>query len=339
MLPMKQAMILAAGFGTRLRPLTYVRPKTLVPILNRPLLGIIMEQLTRAGVQRLAVNSHYLADQVEKFVESQASTDLLTRIFIESTILGTGGGIKNTTGFWGDDPFLVINGDVLTDIDLKDVYAYHMNHNHPVTMVVHDYERFNQVRVNSRLEVTGFSSGASSRGAGESILAFTGIQVLDPDVLEEFPAGASHSIDTYERMIGEGRVIAAYVTHSGLWTDIGHIQDYLNLHENILTGKVHAMGLNLPVAGGIAAGKDKVLEAGARLEGWASLGDRVVIKEDGLVSNSILWNDVTVEKGASVINSVVADGATVCGRIENSIVIKEKEKEGGKGVARLMGIA
>ena len=322
---MKQAMILAAGLGTRLRPLTYVRPKTLVPILNRPLLGIIMEQLKKAGVQRLAINSHHLANRVDKYAKSQANNDLATRIFFEPDILGTGGGIKNTAGFWGDGPLMVINGDVLTDIDLEDVYAYHMHHGHPITMVVHDYERFNQVRVNSRLEITGFSAREGSRKAKESILAFTGVQVLNPDVLEEFPPGVSHSIDTYERMIKEGQVISAYVAKSRLWTDVGDIRDYLKLHENLLTGRVRIAGVDAPDSGCVATGKGSIVEAGARLEGWASLGDRVIIKKNALVSNSILWNGVTVEQGAWVINSVVADGAVVRGRLENGVLIKAGE--------------
>ncbi len=131
------ALILAAGEGTRLLPLTRKRPKPLFPILNRPLLEITLGYLNRFSIDRVILNTHHLADQIENFVHAQKETlalEIETRF--EPKILNTGGGIGNARDFWQFDPFVVINGDILTDIDLHQAIDFHLSHKGPVTLVL-----------------------------------------------------------------------------------------------------------------------------------------------------------------------------------------------------------
>jgi NDP-sugar pyrophosphorylase family protein len=150
-----KAMILAAGLGTRLLPLTEKRPKPLFPILDRPLIDVLIRRLQSAGCDAIIINTHHIADMIDQFVQARTyDIPVVTRY--ESTILGTGGAIKNVEDFWNDDPFLVINGDIFTNIDLEEVYRFHRNHKHPATLVLHDVPQFNHVWVDTTDHIRGF---------------------------------------------------------------------------------------------------------------------------------------------------------------------------------------
>ncbi len=162
------ALILAAGEGSRLLPLTRTKPKPLFPILNRSLLQFTFDYLNRFSVQRVILNTHHLSGQIEKFVQVEKenrSFEIQTRF--EPTILETGGGIGNTRDFWSSYPFVVINGDILTDIDLHQAVVFHQSHKGPVTLILHDYPEFNQISVDAQGRIQDFRQKS---GCG---LAFT----------------------------------------------------------------------------------------------------------------------------------------------------------------------
>ena len=237
-----KAMILAAGLGTRLLPLTEKRPKPLFPILGRPLIDILIRGLETAGCEDVIINTHHLAHVIDEFVKAQAySIPVATRY--EPTVLGTGGAIKNVEDFWDDEPFLVVNGDIFTNIDLVKVYRFHLNHKHPVTLVVHDYAQFNHVWVDSSDHISGFGHTApcpppaldSAHGtpdltadaANNRQLAFTGIHVLDPQVLSFIPNGTfCNIIDAYCEMIHQGLTIKGFIARNHYWHDIGTMVGY-----------------------------------------------------------------------------------------------------------------
>ena len=248
-----KAMILAAGMGTRLLPLTEKRPKPLFPILDRPLIDILIRSLERSGCDAIIINTYHLAHMIDEFVKAQAyAIPVVTRY--EPTILGTGGGIKNAEDFWDDEPFLVINGDVFTDIDPGKVYRFHLNHEHPVTLVLHDYAEFNHVWVDPRDHVRGFghtgpcppSRTEPSQGAARTTLpspkyrkfAFTGIHVLDPQVLSFIPNGTfCNIIDAYCEMIHQGFTIKGFIARNHYWHDIGTMAGYREATRDALASK------------------------------------------------------------------------------------------------------
>ncbi len=144
-----KALILAAGFGTRLLPFTENTPKPLFTVAGRPLLDIIICNLQYAGCKAVIINTHHLYQKIDSFLDPQKySIPVITRH--EPEILGTGGAIKNVADFWDDKPFMVINSDIVTDIDLKKIYDFHLNHHHPVTLVLHDDPEFNTVSINNK---------------------------------------------------------------------------------------------------------------------------------------------------------------------------------------------
>jgi NDP-sugar pyrophosphorylase family protein/aminoglycoside/choline kinase family phosphotransferase len=245
-----KAMILAAGLGTRLLPLTEKMPKPLFPVLGRPLIDILIRRLEDMGCTAVIINTHHLAPMIETFLKTQHyNIPVLTRY--ERTILGTGGGIKNVEDFWNDDPFLVVNGDIFTDIDLQRVYRFHTSHADPVTLAVHDDPRYNHVWIDAGDRVRGFGihepcpppntgSEEAANGAFRK-LAYTGIQVLDPAVLSFIPQGAFCSIiDVFCKMIQAGKPIRGFVVRDHQWHDIGTMAGYREALRETLARRTFA---------------------------------------------------------------------------------------------------
>ncbi|MEZ4525900.1 MAG: sugar phosphate nucleotidyltransferase [Desulfobacterales bacterium] len=216
-----KALILAAGLGTRLLPCTRHTPKPLFPVGGKPLLEIHIKNLVSAGCEGIVINTHHLHEQIAQYLAAQ-SWPVPIRAVHEPVILGTGGAIRNVADFWDHRPFMVINSDILTDIDLREVYDFHLRHCHPVTLVLHDTPECNHVCVSEEGFVTGFHEPSASLRR-----AFTGIQVLNPLVLDFIPsAGFSSSIDAYRHMLSAGMRIKAFDADRYFWKDLGTPERY-----------------------------------------------------------------------------------------------------------------
>ncbi|MCG6894408.1 MAG: phosphotransferase [Desulfobacteraceae bacterium] len=219
-----KALVLAAGFGTRLRPYSEHTPKPLFTIAGRPLLDLLIRSLVDAGCEAVAVNTHHLHHRIAEWIDRNPyPIPVICRH--ESAILGTGGAIANMADFWDERPFLVINADVVTDLDWAGIYREHRRHPHPATLVLHDCPEFNTVSVDDRGCIRGFGANDAS-GEGKP-LAFTGIQVLDPLCLQFIPPAAFFSsIDMYRSMIRAGHCLKALVRSGHRWHDIGTPERY-----------------------------------------------------------------------------------------------------------------
>jgi aminoglycoside/choline kinase family phosphotransferase/GTP:adenosylcobinamide-phosphate guanylyltransferase len=221
-----KAMILAAGYGTRLRPYTDHTPKPLFSIAGRPLLDVIINQLQKAGCKAVIINTHHLHHGIEKFLAAQ-NYELEVSTRFEPHILGTGGAIKNVADFWDDRPFMVVNADIVADIDLNDVYEAHCRHRPPATLVLCDDPSFNSVSVIDSKWITGFTSHSGDSLPTGELLTFTGIQVLEPQVLNHIPENRfSSSIDAYKKILAEGGQLRAFIAPKNQWQDIGTPQNY-----------------------------------------------------------------------------------------------------------------
>jgi aminoglycoside/choline kinase family phosphotransferase/dTDP-glucose pyrophosphorylase len=222
-----KAMILAAGLGTRLRPFTDHTPKPLFTIAGRPLLDILIRNLQKACCSAVIINTHHLHHQIEAFIaEQKYPFPVLTRF--EPQILGTGGAIKNVADFWDDQPFLVVNGDIVTDISFKEVFELHGRQRCPATLVLCNDPEFNTVSIAAGDWITAFLDSSDTAGrTSESSLTFTGIQVLEPEVLQYIPENTSSSIiDAFRRLLADGKKIKACIAGKKMWKDIGTPQRY-----------------------------------------------------------------------------------------------------------------
>lgn len=286
-----KAMILAAGFGTRLRPYSLLRPKPLFPVLDRPLILRLIAQLREAGCDAILVNCHHLREQLVDLLAGQDGISLQQ----EPIELGTGGGLRMARDFFGSEPVLVTNGDIFHTIDLARVYQDHRSSGADATLVLHDCPRFNNVAVDDQLDITAFGAGGSGRK-----MAFTGIHVLDPNLLSMITPGIFYNIiDCYRYWMARGKRIRAQVVHDHFWTDMGTPEDYLNLHRVLLTqepfkgvspfyyGSAVAIPADLQSRDWLCVG------AGARIGRHCRLS-RVVVWDGARVPDEAILEDVIV---------------------------------------------
>ena len=206
-----KAMVLAAGLGMRMRPLTLLAAKPALPVLNRPLLHWTLETLARAGVRQVVVNTHHLPGSVRRAAGDGRAFGLEVTYAHERRILGTGGGPRAVRGFFGDEPFLLVNGDVLFDFDLAAVVARHRASGARATLVlkdIPDVEAYGGVvtrRDGSIVSIAGLPRPAAGREA-----LFTGVHVLDPALLDRLPPGPSDSVrHLYAPLLAEGALCSA----------------------------------------------------------------------------------------------------------------------------------
>ncbi len=222
-----KALILAAGFGTRLAPHTRTLPKALFPVAGIPVLEQMITRLKRAGCTGIAVNAHHMAHRIRSYL-AENDFGLPVTLSHESEILGTGGAIRHLADYWDDDPFMVVNADIITDLDLADIYRHHRIHGAMVTLVMHDRVPFNQVWVDDRNRIAGFDRFSDMLAPDcHRKMAFTGIHVMDTGIIRQIPCdGFSDIISVYRQMLDKGEPIHAHVVRNHYWQDMGSPDRY-----------------------------------------------------------------------------------------------------------------
>ncbi len=296
-----QAIVLAAGFGTRLRPYTLIRPKPLFPVLNRPLLSVLLDRLGDLGCRRVVVNCHHLAGQVQQALSCYP--EALCQF--EPEILGTGGSLRLALACLTSEPLLVMNGDIFHNVDILDLYEHHRCSGNKVTLAVHDYPRFNTVAVAGE-QVLSFKPVKQDQVGGAELLAFTGIHVVEPEALTQIPRKSFyHVIDLYQELAGRGQVGIKRVD-GAFWRDIGTPEDYLQLHRQLLTGSV-----DMDFAGeGNRQGNwlvadDVRLAAGVELRDWGCLGRGVHVGRGTILSRCVVWDGADIGVDRRIADAVV----------------------------------
>ncbi len=300
-----RAMILAAGLGTRLKPLTEETPKALMPVVNTPALARNIAYLSSYGIREIIVNCHYLGQKIIDFVKTMISSELKLEVKEEPEILGTGGGIFNCRDFLGKGPFLVVNSDIITNISLDKVLESYKKSGAMVTMVLHNRKPFNQIQLNSAGNIVKINNENH-----ENLLAFTGIHVLEPGIFDYIPnSGYSDIIDVYRSLIAAKIDINSFVAKGHIWHDIGTIESYRNANRELLELKGEK----------ISIGNNTIIDPSAVFKNWGVIGNSSVIKKNVFINESVIWNNVIIEEGVSISNSIVTSGARVTKDLQNEI--------------------
>ncbi|MBI2344113.1 MAG: nucleotidyltransferase family protein [Deltaproteobacteria bacterium] len=216
-----RAMILAAGLGTRLRPLTLTTPKPLLPVCGRPLIDYALQQLSAAGVTEVMINLHHLGEQIAEHIGDGHRFGLAVRYSRESTMLGTGGGLKAAESFLRNDPFLVVNGDTLSDLSLHHVLQRDgMPCDAAATLVVRRRPR------TSSYTALDVAADGTLRAFGRGDFHYTGVMIGTSRLLAQLPPGISCLVaDGLRPLLAAGGRIMTYV-HEGYWNDIGTPERY-----------------------------------------------------------------------------------------------------------------
>jgi NDP-sugar pyrophosphorylase family protein len=302
-----RAMILAAGFGTRLWPLTVDRTKPAIPILGRPLIGFVAEYLSRFGVDEVLVNLHHEPESVRSALGSGREFGVNLSFIEEKEILGTSGALDNARDFFDGSTFVVANGKIITDLDLGLALETHRRRNAIATLVLLQnkaLERFSEV-LTEEGRVVGFGGMPNPASDNEEApLMFTGIQILEPRIFDYIPRGQfSHSTtDVYPKAIAAGEIVAAHIA-DGMWYELSTIRRYLDISLTLLNHR----GLS------VYLGKDCSVSSSAS------------------VTESILWDDVRVEDSANIGRCIIGDGVTLpAGSYYSNSVIVRSELLAGK---------
>ncbi len=302
-----RAIVLSAGYGTRLWPLTEDRTKPAIPILGKPLVGYVAEYLAGYGIDEILVNLHHRPESVRRALGDGRRFGVKLYYVEEPEILGTSGALDNTREFFERETFVAVNGKIITDIDLNAALETHRKMNAIATLVLLPNtrrERFSVVETEAG-RVKGFGGMPIDSNEGPAPLMFTGIQILEPRIFEYIPRGVfSHSTtDVYPQAIANGEVIAAH-TASGKWRELSTLRRYLDISIELLKEE----------------GKSFVA------------GTQTVISPSATINESILWDDVEVGAGARVTRAILADDVKInAGEIiENAVVVPRQLIEGKK---------
>ena len=329
-----KAMVLAAGFGKRLQPLTRTLPKPMFPVLGRPLLSHTFDLLQSAGIDDIAVNIHHLPNSIINYFEKENPPPFNLHFSTEEHILGTAVGIKKMQGFLEDGPFITINSDVITDIDLNKVINFHKNNNSKLTLVVRQDispEQYDSIEICENGRIVHFI-GASSMNIPENTtrVMFTGIQIMEPDIFARIPEGqfCGTTEDIFPQMIQDDVPIYGYL-HEGYWNDMGNRESYLQVNTDALNKKVtlkkaSAFQSNSPsVISPALVGPNCRISKDSKIGSHSVIGPNCIIESGTVIENSILWGGVTVGAGTTIKRSVIAQNKTIGGGkniIDQSII-------------------
>ncbi|MCG8617264.1 MAG: phosphotransferase [Desulfobacterales bacterium] len=230
-----KALVLAAGFGTRLAPYTQTLPKPLFTLNGQTVLDLALERLLDCGCTKIFINTHHLAEQIRTHVATHPHTEKLETVY-EPEILDTGGAVANLKRDLADDDFLVINADIVCDIDLNALMQTHKHSGAAATLAVHNCPRFNKLKV--RQDSDGTQRVVHFDEPAETGMAFTGIQAVSPAIFDHMPdTPVFSSIDVYKHLCPEGK-IHAYIPETIYWQDIGTPDSYRSTSRQFLAGHI-----------------------------------------------------------------------------------------------------
>ena len=295
-------MILAAGFGERLWPLTSDRTKPALPVLGKPLVGYVAEYLAKYGVADVIVNLHHQSESVRGALGDGSQFGVHLQYVLEPVILGTSGAMDNARHFLEGDTFIVVNGKLITDLDLKGALETHRQRQALATLVLlHNpkHERFSIVETQDGLvsNFGGMPGPMSPDPQADPPLMFTGIQILESRIFDYIPRGVfSHSTtEVYPRAIAKGERIAAHVAQ-GMWYELSTLTRYLDISLALLSRQ----------------GRDVYMGRNPSIDAHAE------------VQNSVLWDNVIVDEGAYVRRAILGDGVRVRAgeRLEDMAVVR-----------------
>lgn len=317
---------MAAGLGTRLRPLTYEVPKPMVPVANRPIMEHVLRLLARHGLGEVIANLHWFPDTVTRHFGDGSACGVELTYSHEDALLGTAGGVRDVRDFFGSEPFLVMAADPLTDIDMAALADAHRANDGIATLAVKrvaNVSEFGVVVTGSDGRIQGFQEKPEPAEA-LSDLASCMIYVLEPEVFDYFPEGGTpdFALDVFPALLAHD--VPFHVHETGAyWNDVGSLPEYLQGNLDALDGAVAAeargmlvecgeemspapkLGADVEASGPVLVGDGCEVGAGARLEGPLAIGDGCRIGAGAHVTRSVLLPGAELGEGAMAAGAIL----------------------------------
>ena len=304
-----QAMILAGGLSTRLYPLTRNLPKPLVPLLNRPVMAHVIDQLSLHSIRDITVNVHYRADAIVRYAGDGSRFGVHLQYLHEDVLSGSAGAVKKAAAHFRET-FLVVACDTIVKADLSAALDFHKARKADVTIVLAPTSNPGECGVavtDAHGRIEQFQE-KPARGTEKSNWGNTGVYILEPRVLNRIPGGVDYDFGTQlfpSMAVSRGRIFG--VRQDVYWCDLGSPEGYRRLHNDALRGDVHLQfGEGGRLFDAILVGRDSQVSSNARLIGPCCIGDDCRIDEGSTISASILWQGVRVERDSVIERAVVS---------------------------------
>lgn len=307
-----KALLIAGGFGTRLRPLTLTRPKHLLPIANRPHIEHVFDQLQTHGITDVVLLTSYLADAFEQVIERARRNGVNVDVAHETEPLGTAGAIKNAEHLVGDETFFAFNGDVLSSIDLTAALGFHKASGGVGTILltpVEDPSAFGVVPTDAAGRVERFVE-KPPRGTMDTNDINAGIYILEPEIFSEIPKDQVVSIEreVFPPLAEQGRLYA--LSTESYWMDIGTPEKFLAANMDALVGRFPTSAVASPADGAVVAANSALVSPRAQVSS-ACIGAECVVEDGAVVTGSVLLDGVVISSGARVTDSTLGEGVRV----------------------------
>ena len=308
-----QAFVLAAGLGTRLRPLTEDLPKPLIPIFQKPLITFAVDHLIDAGVERFVINTHKRAELFENsFHENEYEGHSVTLLH-EPDLLETGGGIKNAERYLGGDLFLTYSGDILTDINLQALIDEHFRCGNDVTLALRNTNLASDVALRDHRVVD-----IASRYGTTGNLDFANVAIWNPGIFQRIPPRQKISfIPILADWIGKGGKIGGLVMNDGKWFNIGSRAEYLDVHRTILREHWAPQYIKLREWPERVA-KSSTVDPSAQMRGCSVVGENCQVGPGVVLEDTILWPGAQIASKSQLHGCIVRSKKKVSGIHRNS---------------------
>jgi mannose-1-phosphate guanylyltransferase/mannose-1-phosphate guanylyltransferase/phosphomannomutase len=318
-------MLLGAGLGTRLRPITFEVPKPLVPVLNRPVMGHILRLLQQHGFPEVIANLHYFPDMIRERFGDGSDYGLELSYSYEEELLGTAGGVRNVRDFLGTGTFLIISGDALTDIDLGALCTRHQEAGGIGTLAlkaVEDPSQLGVVILTDDGRIQGFQEKPDPAEA-LSNLGSCGIYVFEPEIFDYFPDKefVDWAQDVFPTLLERDVPLYGHEIHD-YWNDVGSIDELLKGNFDALSGRVRVEFEGFEIVNGLSRGNSSTLEgpvlmeppvyigegctmgADARLTGPVVIGDGCAIGDGALLRDALVWPGSEMPAGSVLVRGI-----------------------------------
>jgi len=344
----KKALIMAAGYGTRMEPLTLAVPKPMVPIVNKPTMQHNIELLRRNGIRDIVANIHYHPEQIENFFEDGDAFGVNLAYSYEEKLLGTAGGVRRMGRRVSriDETFMVLSSDALTDINIRKLVSFHKKKKALATialMPVEDTTQFGVVILDKDQKVTSFQEKPKKENA-LSNLANTGIYVFEPEILDMIPEDQFYDFghELFPMLAKKKAPVYGYKMVE-FWSDVGGIGPYIAANQDAIQGNVRIVIPGRKISSKVWVGKGARISKSAQFEGYVIVGDKCEIRDgaylknvvlgdmcvvgnDARISHCVIWSDTFVSHGADIDKSIIGNWCQIGenARIEQNSVIPNR---------------
>ncbi|MBS3909590.1 MAG: NDP-sugar synthase [Actinobacteria bacterium] len=321
-----RALLLAAGLGERLRPLTLTKPKALMPIANRPSIIRLLESVQSLELDEIFINLHFLKDDIKDEISAGTRWNCPIQYSYETELLGTAGAIRKIGKFLADDRFVIINTDIVTDIDLPSVIEGHIKTGAKATLVLSkqddiDYEQIG-VSSDGRILIDKKSGDLITNGV------YTGIGIFEPSVIEMIPTGYSSLLEAVLIPLADEGTLYAHFAE-GYWMDIGKVDRYIQAGRDVISGKTRLpidgrligdnlwinefseIDMTVRIEEPVLIGEGVAVDRGTRIGPNVIIGDGCQIGAGVEISNSVIWNDCRIGGSSIIEHSVISNNEKI----------------------------